>query len=500
MRRTYFDDPASSENLHQRSLHSGAISMVAQGASMTLQVVSTIVLARLLLPEDFGLVAMVVAVTGFAVVFVDLGTRDALSQRDRITEGEVSALFWITFGTGLALAAATVAGAPLIARFYDEPRLEHIAMALSLTFVFPALYVQQYALMRRALMFQKLAVIDVTSNLLATVVAILLAYRGFGYWALVSKPVLTAFFTVIGVWISCDWWPGHPTFNTGVKDLLKFGLNVTGFTMTDFVARSMDRVALGYTTGPKELGYYQNAFVIYDNPVALFNPLHNVAVATLSKLRADRAALKRAWASALGSMAFFAAPAFAVLAVTGQDLVFLLLGSKWVQAGVILSILALRGPAHVVERTAGWLHVSAGRADRWRHWGFVNCAVLVVALFCGLPFGAVGVAAAYTVSMYLLFVPAIAYAGRPLGITAVDVLKTIGPQVITALGVAALGFLLSHTVFVDTPPLVRLLVLSVLCGAVYLVAMIFGFRMTRPLVVAASLVRKRDVSLTDRTL
>ncbi len=291
--------------------------------------------------------------TGFAVIFVDLGTRDALSQRDSITEGEVSALFWITFGTGLALTAVTVVSAPLIARFYDEPRLEHIAMALSLTFVLPALYVQQYALMRRALMFQKLAVIDVSSNLLATIVAILLAYHDYGYWALVSKPILAALFTVIGVWISCGWWPGRPTFNTGVKDLLKFGLNVTGFTMTDFVARSMDRVALGYTTGPRELGYYQNAFVIYDNPLALFAPLHNVAVATLSKLRADRAALKRAWSIALSSVTFFAAPAFAVLAVTGQDLVFLLLGSKWAQAGVILSILALRGPAHVVERTAG---------------------------------------------------------------------------------------------------------------------------------------------------
>jgi PST family polysaccharide transporter len=340
-------------------------------------------------------------------------------------------------------------------------------------------------------MFQKLAVIDVSGNVLATVVAIILAYQGYGYWALVSKPVLTALFTVIGVWIGCGWWPGHPTFTTGVKDLLKFGLNVTGFTMTDYVAKSADRIALGYTTGPRELGYYQNAFVIYDNPLALVSPLHNVAVATLSKLRTDPAALKSAWSVALSSLTFFAAPAFAILAVTGQDLVVLLLGSKWAEAGAILSILALRGPAHVVERSLGWLHVAAGRPDRWRHWGLLNCAVLLVALFCGLPFGAIGVAAAYSASMYLVFVPAIAYAGMPLGIGVVDVLKTVGPQVTMALCTAALGFLLSHTVFADTLPLVRLLVLSVLCGAFYLATMVLGFRMTKPLTVAVSLIRRR---------
>jgi len=492
MRRAYFDKVASNEDLHRRSLRGGAISMLAQGTNTVVQIVSTIVLARLLMPEDFGFVAIVTAMTGFASVFVDLGTRDALAQRDSITEGEVSALYWITFGTGFALTIATIVIAPLIARFYDEPRLEHIAMALSLTFVLPALYFQQHSLMRRALMFRKLAVIDVSANILATAIAILLAHRGYGYWSLVSKAVLTPFLTAAGVWISCGWWPRRPTFTTGVKDLLKFGLNITGFTMADYVARSADRVALGYTTGPRELGYYQTAFVVYDNPLAVFTaPLHGVAVATLGKLRADLAALKNAWSTALSALTYFAAPTFAVLSVTGQDLIVLLLGSKWADAGVILSILALRGPAHVIERTLGWLHIAAGRPDRWRHWGLVNCVVLLVALFCGLPFGPVGVAAAYAGFTYLLFVPALVYAGKPLGIGVVDVLRAVGPQVIAALGVAALGFLLRHTVFVDTPPLVRLLLLSVLCGAVYLATMTFVFRMTRPLVIAASLVRRR---------
>src|SRR3990170_4196039 len=108
MRRSYFDQAAPHDDLHRRSLRGGAIAMIAQGVNVVAQVASTIVLARILLPEDFGLVAMVSAVTAFVLIFVDLGTRDAVAQRGHVNEGEVSALFWITFAIGLAFTAVTV--------------------------------------------------------------------------------------------------------------------------------------------------------------------------------------------------------------------------------------------------------------------------------------------------------------------------------------------------------------------------------------------------------
>ena len=465
--------------------------MIAAGGSIAVQVVSTIVLARILAPEDFGLVAIVSAVTGYVLIVVDLGTRDALAQRGRVNEGEVSALFWFTCAIGLTLTAITVLSAPLVARFYEEPRLKYIAMVMSITIAASGLYYQQQALMRRALMFRKLAAIDVGSSLMAAAVAIVLAYQGYGYWALVWKQVLAVLFAGFAVWITCRWWPGRPTFTAGVKELLGFGLNVAGLTIADCVAKSADRVALGYTTGPRELGYYQNASTVYDGVLNIGGPLHNVATVTLSKLRGDAHSLRHAWSTALSSLTYFAAPAFAILAVVGQDLVVLMFGSKWQAAGAILSILALRGPAQVVERTQGWLHIAAGRPERWRRWGIFSCIVTIVTLFCGLPFGALGVAAAYTALSYCLFIPAIVYAGKPLGVGVGGVLKAVGPQVATALGAAAVGFLLRHTVLQDTPPLARLLTLAILCSAFYLATMTLGFRITRPLTVATSLVRPR---------
>ncbi|MFO1393244.1 MAG: lipopolysaccharide biosynthesis protein [Steroidobacteraceae bacterium] len=495
MSKDYFGSTAAGEDLHRQSLRSGAVSMLAQGANMVVQFLSAIVLARLLLPEDFGLVAMVAAITGFASIFVDLGTRDALSQRESITEGEVSALFWINSGVGLVLTVMAMICSPLIARFYGEPRLVYITLAMALTFVLPSLYYAQYAIMRRALKFRQLAMVEVGANLLATLVTVVFAYETHSYWALVAKPVLKELFTAISVWATCGWHPGRPTFTPGVRDMLKFGINILGFAVTDYVAKSADRVALGYTTGPRDLGYYQNALVIYDNPLALFTlSLHGVAVATLTKLRGNLESFRRAWTTALSSLVFFAAPAFAILAVTAQDLVIVLLGGKWAHAGLLLTVMALRGPAHVVERTIGWLHVAAGRTDRWRRWGFVSCGVFLAALGCGLPFGVIGVVVSYTAFTYVVFVPAILYAGRALGISARHLFTAVGPQLIVALATAGVGLSLRYTVAAGLSPFTRLVMLTVVCGGLYLAVTVRLLRITQPIQLAVSLLGLRRES------
>jgi PST family polysaccharide transporter len=495
MSHAYFDDSVRGNDLHRRSLRGGAMAMISQGGNVAAQVISTIVLARILLPEDFGLVAMVSAITGYVAIFVDLGTRDAVSQQPRLSSEEASALYWITAVTGLAFALITVSCAPLIASFYSAPKLKAITMAMALPILLSGLYYQQYALMRRALMFRKLAIIDVSGNVIGTVLAILLAHFGYGYWALVWKPAVTAFVTGCGVWMTCGWWPGRPAFTQGVRVMIRFGLNVLGFIVADTISRSMDRVALGYSFGAKELGFYQNALNVYENAVNVSAaPLHNVASATLSKLRDDLDALKRAWSTALSSLAFFAAPGFAVLAVVGQDLVVLLLGPKWKTAGTILSILALRGPAQVVAITLGWLHVAAGRPDRWRHWGVLNCCFTIIALFCGLKYGAIGVAASYAVLAYIIMVPALVYAGHPLGIRTKDVLAAVGPQVVCALVTAGFGIALREIFFEGFSAPARLLLLSFLCFAFYLAVIVLGFRITKPLALAASLIPRRPAS------
>jgi PST family polysaccharide transporter len=447
-------------------------------------------LARLLSPEDYGLVAMVTALTGFGPALVDLGTRDAVVRQVGLVEAEVSALFWLTVGVGCAFALAMSAGSPLIATFYHEARLIPVGFVLSLTFVALALGAQHQALLRRALMFRELAIIDIAANALSASGAIVMAYCGLGYWALVARPVALSSLAAAGSWWYCGWLPGKPVLTSAVRQMVKFGLNLSGFCLTDFVARNADRVAVGRGLGARTLGFYQNALFVYDNLLdVLVFPLHQVAVSGLSKLQHDLAELRRAWAKALSTVAFYAMPAFGMLAVTSGDLIVFLLGAKWATAGALLSVLALRGVAHSAERTIGWLHVAGGRADRWLRWGVLAAGVQLLALFCGLPFGPFGIVWAHVISMHLLFVPALMYAGRPLGIGGRDVIAAVGAPFTGTLVVTALGFALRARLLDGPSAIERMAILGPAYLAMYLVVVVGLFRVTAPLRVCTSLLR-----------
>jgi PST family polysaccharide transporter len=365
-----------------------------------------------------------------------------------------------------------------------------IVVVSSLTFIACALSVQHYALMRRRLMFQDLAAIEITANVLSAGAAITMAFFGAGYWALVIRPIASLFLVAFGVWFKCAWWPGKPHVTPGVRESVKFGVNVTGYSLTDFASRSSDRIGVGYRNGASGLGQYQNAMFVYDNLLdVLVFPLHGVAVASLSKLRDDANQLRRAWGKAVTTVAFYAMPAFGLLAVTSRDVIVMLLGAKWASAGLLLSVLALRGIPHCVERTLGWLHVTAGRTDRWARWGIFAACVQFCALLCGLPFGPTGVAVAYTSAMFALFVPALAYAGRPLAIGATDVIRAVWRQLVGALTAVAVGVLLRFTILANTAPIARTAMLGIVYLTVYLAIVIGILRVLAPIRTMRTLVR-----------
>ena len=486
----FFGENKAHPGLGRKSIHSGIALVIARSVNILVQVGSTILLARLLSAEDYGLVAMVFALVSFAPMLIDLGTTDAFVQKTHVTRVDVSTLFFINVAIGAGLALLFVGLSPLIAAFYGEPTLVGIALAASLMFVFTALSTQHFALLRRAMDFQRLALIETASNVISSIIAIAMAFTGWGYWALVAKPILQSGLAAFGVWLSCPWLPQRPRMTPAVREMLRFGLGVTGFTMTDSVARSTDRVALGYFYGAGSLGYFQNALLLYENLLSLLTtPLHNVAVSSLSKLKNEVEALKRAWSAALSSLTFLACLGFASLAVIGDDFVVLLLGEKWEPAGPLLCIFAIRGIAHVVERTLGWLHVAAGRSDRWMRWGFFSAVFQLAALLIGVPFGLIGVATAHAIATFCLFLPALVYAGQPFGIGTRDVLRVVGPQMVAALVTAAIGHTAQVMLLADYSHLLRLTISVAICIGVYLSVAVGLFRVTGPIQLGLSVLR-----------
>ena len=273
--------------------------------------------------------------------------------------------------------------------------------------------------------------------------------------------------------------------------MLKFGIHVIGFSGVDFVAKFGDRIAIGHAHGATDLGFYQKACLVYDNCLDLVStPLHTVAMVGLSKMRENVQELWRAWSKAISTLAFFAMPSFGILAVTSRDVLILVLGEKWETASIVLSVLAIRGIPHVVERTVGWLHTAAGRSDRLMKWGVIATIAQLVALFAGLPFGAIGVATAYVVCMFILFLPAIAYSGRPLGIGVMHVIRAVGAQLAGALVAVGIGFVLRETLLSEMPKLSRAVVLALSYVVSYFAIVVGLFRVTAPLKVGRSILRE----------
>ena len=488
----YFEDHQESHDLGRQAVRGGIVSVAMQYGNGVLQILAAVVLARLLTPADFGLVAIITVLTSFAPLLIDFGLGDATTQRSRITPGQVSSLFWLATGIGLAVAVTLAACSPLIAAIYREPVLEPIALSTSITFVLWGLSNQHLALLRRTMQFGRIARIQLLGSLAGIIAAIVLALAGWGYWALVVRPIVNALCVVVGAWLACRWRPGRPLFDDEVKSMVRFGLHVVGFSVTYTVAKAVDRIALGLFYKPEQVGYFQNAVTLYESSIfQVFAQVHTVGSAALSKLQANPPALRQKYEAALSAMAFFLMPMAAILSVTGEDVAVILLGQKWRAAGLLLRVIALRGIFQVIEMSQGWLHLSIGRADRWRNWGVVSLVVQVVAVLGGLPFGTTGVAVAGVVTSLLLAIPAVSYAGRPIGIGSTLVIRAAGPQLVGAIVTAAAGWWLQMTVAAHWPGVVRIASSAAVCAGFYLLIVVGLFRLTGPLKLARTVVRDR---------
>jgi PST family polysaccharide transporter len=415
-----------------------------QAVRFALQMLSTVVLARLLAPGDFGLVAMVTAITGFLGLFKDLGLGTATVQRDELTAVQVTAMFWLSLLASAAVGLVTVAAGPLIAWFYGDERLVPIAAAVAVAFVLTGLGIQHLALIRRQMRFAALAVIEIVSTASGVAAGISLALLGAGYWALVAVILMTQLVTSAGAWTACAWVPGRPRLHAGVRRMVTFGANLTGFTAVNYVTRNLDNVLIGWYWGASALGLYSRAYQLMVLPLQQVNaPLAAVAVPALSRLQGDGPRYRRAYLRVLEPLNLLIMPAVAYAAVTSDWLIRILLGPGWDGAARIFLWLSLGALLQPAANTTGWLFISQGRTGDMFRWGIIGGALAVASFAAGLPFGPAAVAATYTISGGIIGLPILLWmVGRKGPVSARDVAATLVVPAGVAAVVAGLTLLL----------------------------------------------------------
>jgi PST family polysaccharide transporter len=435
----FFETEHLKADLKGRSVRGGAATLGGQGVYFVVQTASTMILARLLTPADFGLIAMVTAVTGFASLFKDLGLSMATVQKAEITHEQVSVLFWVNVAVSLMIALITAASAPVIAWFYGEPRLTAVAMALSLAFILGGLTVQHQALLRRQMRFTVLAVIPILSTAVAALAAIVSATLGLGYWALVVMELVLAFTNAAAVWIASPWRPGLPSRHAGVRGMVAFGANLTGFNILNYFTRNADSVVVGYALGSGPLGIYSKAYGLLTLPIRQINsPLTGVMLPALSRLQSDPEKYRNYYLRALAGIAMITMPIVSLLFVIADEVVLIVLGDQWISAVSVFRLLAPAAFLGSVNFAPGWLCISLGRPGIQLRWSMLSAPVTVIAFLVGVNWGVGGVATAFSATWCVLFVLLLAWASRGSPVRFRDILCSLVVPLIASVVAAAM--------------------------------------------------------------
>jgi PST family polysaccharide transporter len=440
----YFSSRQDLADMRSRSVRAAGLSFAFHSSSTVIQTGGLIILARLLGPEEFGLVEMVTVVAFLLQTFSVDGFSEAIIQKDTLTRSEVNTFFWMNVGVWVVLTLPLLLAGPLIASFYNEPRVTPIAVALSLSVVAAGIGAQHTALLKRSFQFYEASLSEFLGAVLSVVLSLVMAFAGAGYWSLVARRVAQPAISSAAAWVWCHWRPSWPSFSAEARGLSRFALNIWGNVSLHFFRENIDRIVIGRYFGPEALGHYGRAFHfsrMLSSQIA--NPLSYVALSVLSALANDAARFRRYFSRILETMAFVSILAACLLTIVGPALLILLLGPQWARASTMFAAFGPGAGIEVLYRTHGWLHMSLGRPDRWWQWSIGAAVVTVLSYLGALYWGPEAVAIAYSVSIHILILPGLWFAGRPMDLSLGFILKPIWRYwlsgVVTCLVIYGLG-------------------------------------------------------------
>jgi O-antigen/teichoic acid export membrane protein len=424
-----------------RAVRGSMIGVSTQAVKFLVRMGSMMVLARLLSPEDFGLVGMVTAITGVLGIMKDAGLSMVTVQRAHISDDQTSTLFWINLLVGVVLGIICLASAPILVFFYREPRLLWVTIALASGFLFSGATAQHQALLQRRLCFGALAVIEIISLVLSTAVGIAMAWWGCRHWALVGMAVSLSAASTVGAWVGAGWIPGKPKRGVGIISMLHFGGTVTLNNFIIYVAYNAEKILLGRYWGAEALGIYGRAYQLATLPTDVVNSaIGGVAFPALSKLQSDPSSLRRYFLRGYALLLAMTVPMTVGFALFSEDLILTFLGPKWESAAKIFRYFAPTVFALSMINPIGWLLNATGRVGRSLKMALVITPLVIASYSLGLRFGPSGVAAAYSAMMTILIVPMIAWGSNGSGVTTMDMLRVAVPPFASGIVAGLLAF------------------------------------------------------------
>jgi PST family polysaccharide transporter len=368
-------------------------------------------LARLLSPDDFGLLGMVSVFTGFVYLLGELGFGAGIIQNEKIEQSHLSMVFWINIIFGLILAFLLYLSSESIAKFYNEAELISILRLISINIFIMPLGMVQNAIQVRLMNFKKLGIIELISILISGVIAVILTKMGFGVYSLVWQIISVNIINVSLLWITSDWRPKVEWDYRALKSIIKFSGNLLGFNIMNYWVRNGDNLLVGKFFGPIELGIYSRAYSLMLLPVTqITSVLSKVMFPSLSRLQNDIKKFKRIYFQTISLIAFITFPMMLGLFVVSFELVDVVLSPKWLPIVDFLKIFSIVGLIQSILSTVGWIYQGLGKTHIMFKWGLYSSFITILSFIIGITLGSSKyLAISYTIANFIfLFFPGFA--------------------------------------------------------------------------------------------
>ncbi|RVT99752.1 lipopolysaccharide biosynthesis protein [Mucilaginibacter limnophilus] len=393
-------------NIRKQSVTAFLWSGLGQYVNMGLSFLTAAVLGRLLAPTDFGLVGMIVTINSFLLIFANTGLSTTIVQHKEFGKDEHNSLFTLGLVSGVIASSILALLAPAIAIFYKDDRLTMVALSVSPTFLLTALTQVPQGILQKQLKFKLLSIATVSSALLSSLIAVYLAYIGWGYWSLIMQLLLRAFLLLTFCIyfsrqaISLKWTPSL------YKKIYNFTGNLTLFQVVNYFQRNLDNILIGRNFGAASLGIYSRAYLIMTTfNSAIGGVISSVLHPTLSKKQDDIAAMTRGYGEIVQYILWLSCPVMGLCAAFAPQFIHIVWGANWHSVVPSFFWLALAGMHQPVYITLGAVFASRFQTKSQFYCGVVTTALLVLAIILGLPYGIVGVARAYSIMSHLIFFP-----------------------------------------------------------------------------------------------
>lgn len=435
------------KELNRKSIRGGTVTFAAQGIHVGIHLLSTTILARLLSPDDYGIIAMVLAITTFAGLFRDLGLSVAAIQKQNLTHEQHSNLFWLNIATGALLTIIVASLSPLIAWFYKKPELILLTLVLSSTFLIASIGTQHNALMQKQLQFGRRALSQIIGSFTTLISSVVIALLGYGFWALAWGTVLGTLTTTISLFLLSHFRPKLWTHNTEIRSLIQFGVNVTAFDFVNYFSRNLDKILIGRFIGASALGIYSRAYDLLMLPINLLRgPIVVVVFPALSRLNHDPIAWKELYLQSVRLLAYLSMPLSSLLFLTAQPVIILFLGQKWIDIVPIFRILALVAFLQPSVSLLGTVLLSQGRSKTFFLQGTAVSIIVSLGFIIGVHWGEEGAAWSYVITSYLVLLPCLknTYYKTPVKIK--DFFQTIAFPALSSLSIAGLLHIISSSI------------------------------------------------------